>query len=148
MKVGTGQTSHTGCFLCVAAREQAAPAPKGTVVVVVDDLVALIEAGTPGVLVAPRSHVDGMAASPVDAGVVLGALRRAAATVQASYGVSGASIEPTTELSGAAGHVCYRVVPTVGDLPVPAGSEQGIDPQDLAAALHRAVAEHDTPPPG
>ena len=147
MTGGDGEPCGAGCALCRAAREPR-PAPAGTVVLAVDDLVALVDEHVPGVLVAPRAHMEGLTTAPVEAGVVLGALRRVAITVQSSYGASRTSIEPTTELAGAAGHVCYRVVPVAGDAPMPPGSGPGVDPQVLAAALRHAVAEHDAPAPG
>lgn len=146
---GRGGTDgpHRGCRLCGAGGSDGSTGT--TLVAHVDaDFVALVDVTVPGVLLAPRSHVDVLATGPVRSGAILGALRRAAITVQASFGASGTSIEPTTELPGAPGHVCYRVVPVVDGVPLPPGSGPGVDPQDLAAALRNAVAGRDTPAPG
>jgi len=78
-----------------------------------DELVGLVGPETIGALVVPRSHVGGLGDMPGLAGVFLGALRRAVLAVQAVYGTSGAMIEPIGSMAGSAGHVAYRVVPTV-----------------------------------
>lgn len=78
-----------------------------------DELVGLVGPETTGALVVPRSHVGGLGDMPGLAGVFLGALRRAVLAVQAVYGSQGAMIEPIGSMAGAAGHVVYRVVPTV-----------------------------------
>lgn len=78
-----------------------------------EELVGLVGPEASGALVVPRSHVGGLGDMPGLAGVFLGALRRAVLAVQAVYGSSGAMIEPMGSMAGAAGHVAYRVVPTV-----------------------------------
>jgi hypothetical protein len=84
-----------------------------TVVYADDELVGLVGPQVPGALVVPRSHVAGLGDMPGLAGVFLGALRRAVLAVQAVYGTSGAMVEPVASTVDAAGHVAYRVVPTV-----------------------------------
>ena len=110
----SGTDEH--CLLCEVADVSADHAPIGATDLVVayvdDELVALIEADLPGVLLAPRVHVNGLARMAGTAGVFLGALRRAVTVVRSAYGASGAMIEPTTALAGARSHVCYHVVPT------------------------------------
>ncbi|MGH9092989.1 MAG: hypothetical protein ACRDZR_16675 [Acidimicrobiales bacterium] len=113
----SGDGTRAACPLC------ALPVAAGVVVDVAgeamttsyadEELVALVDPGSPGVLLVPRSHVGGLGAMPGLAGVFLGALRRAVTAVQAAYGALGAMIEPSTSLGGACGHVAYRVVPTM-----------------------------------
>ena len=97
-----------------------------------DELIGLLEPGRAGVLLAPRCHVAGLMTAPERAGTVLAALRRAADTVRRTYGTSGAMIEPTTELRGAVGHVCYRVLPTRLETSDP---HVTVTPEALAAAI-------------
>lgn len=113
-----------------------------------DELLAVIERDSPGVLLAPRSHVEALEVVPDRAGAMLAALRRATTTVETAYGVSSASIEPTIELSGASGHICYRVIPTADGHPLPLGAEGAVDPDLLAAALRHAAVERGVLPPG
>ncbi|MGH9083645.1 MAG: hypothetical protein ACRDY3_10975 [Acidimicrobiales bacterium] len=131
------------CAAVVPSGEAEAP-PSGTsrtLIAYADDhLVAVIEHGMPGVLVAPRAHVEGLAMAPGEGGIVLGALRRAASTVRSCFGADGTTIEPTTELPGAPGHVCYRVVCTRGGVPFLPGSYPDVDPDVLALALSRVWA--------
>ena len=143
------------CALCAVAQptmEMLAAEPGSRVVAYLDsELIALLEPGVPGVLLAPRSHVKGLSTSPGLSAVFLAALRRAVTEVQASYGTSGAMIEPTTEVPGAVGHVCYHVVPTLRDELVAVvgarsdgrGPRSGRRPQraavDRAAPCPRAV---------
>lgn len=112
-----------------------------------DDLVALVAPGTPGVLVAPRHHVEGLATTPTAGAVVLGALRRAASTVACSYAADGTVIEATTDLPGAPGHVCYRIVPTRQDQALLPGDHPAVDPDLLALAIRRSPTS-EKPAPG
>jgi len=99
-----------------------------------DDVIALIDQDLPGVLLAPRSHVEALSGLSTATGDFLAALRRTVTEVQAAYGTTGAMIEPTTDLAGAPGHVCYRVVPTLGD--ESAGpADVVVEPRRLALAL-------------
>ena len=140
---------HAGCVLCWAGDGgDHSAAPGGVEVAHADhELIALVDHDAPGVLVAPRSHVDTLPTAPMGAGALLGALRRVAVAVETSYGATGAAIEPTTELPWAAGHVCYRIAPTVDGVPLPPGTGAGIDVRDVVAALSNA-ADNDAPPPG
>jgi hypothetical protein len=132
------------CALCAVAQQGGALARvdvAGMVVAYLDDqVVGLIEPGAPGVLVAPRSHMRELSTMPAHTGAVLAALRRAAQTVMSSYRTSGTMIEPTTKVPGAAGHVCYRVVPSTFDrlLPLPAPDLEA-EAECLAAALGQSV---------
>ncbi len=110
-----------------------------TVVYADDELVGLVGPQVPGALVVPRSHVAGLGDMPGLAGVFLGALRRAVLAVQAVYGTSGAMIEPVASTVDAAGHVAYRVVPTVRS----DGQRSPLAPASTAAprtAVPRTVA--------
>lgn len=99
-----------------------------------DELVALVDPGSPGVVLVPRSHVSGLGEMPGLSGVFLGALRRAVMVVRTAYGTTGAMIEPTTTIPGAGGHVAYRVVPTL-----PPGD---CDPPPAPVVAASAVSEH------
>ena len=138
-----GEVTET-CALCAVAQptmERLAAEPGSRVVAYIDsELIALLEPGVPGVLLAPRSHVKGLSTSPSLSAVFLAALRRAVTEVQASYGTSGAMIEPTTEVPGAAGHVCYHVVPTLRD-----ESSASPEPDLMAEARGLAVALSEQP---
>ncbi len=132
------------CALCAVAQptmEMLAAEPGSRVVAYLDsELIALLEPGVPGVLLAPRSHVKGLSTSPGLSAVFLAALRRAVTEVQASYGTSGAMIEPTTEVPGAVGHVCYHVVPTLRD-----ESSTSSEPDLMTEARGLAVALSEQP---
>jgi hypothetical protein len=132
------------CALCAVAQptmELLAAEPGSRIVAYLDsELIALLEPGVPGVMLAPRSHVKGLSTSPGLSAVFLAALRRAVTEVQSSYGTSGAMIEPSTEVPGAAGHVCYHVVPTLRD-----ESSTPPEPDLLAEARGLAVALSEQP---
>lgn len=98
-----------------------------------DGVVALIEPGRPGIVIVSRSHLN-LSVSPEVAGVVLGALRRAACHVQSTYGTRGSAIE-RLDVPGAPGHGCYRVVPTPTDQP----SDFSPDPPVEARRFGEAV---------
>jgi hypothetical protein len=99
------------------------------------DLVVFVEPTCPGALVAPRSHTGGLAWVPGGAGPVLAALRRVSLVLQESYATSGTMIEAIADFPGAAGHVCYRVVPTAPDESLLAGVDPRVRADALAAAL-------------
>ncbi len=108
-----------------------------------DELVAFVAADLPGVLVAPRAHVEGLGRMPGFAGAFLGALRRAVTVVQSAYGAEGAMVEPTIAVPGAAGHVCYRVVASL-----PGGGAPSVpapDPATVAAHLAEALEDRFVP---
>lgn len=124
---GEGQGQR--CVLCDVAEASLDHWGQRTtelVVAYVDgDLIALIEPDSPGVLLAPRSHVTGLSRMASMSGVLLAALRNAMTVVQSAYGAPRALVEPTTELLGAGSHVCFRVVPT--------GSIAGDEPRLLSS---------------
>lgn len=132
-----GAPRRSGCWICELAAQPAvthAGASRsakgvGTVAYLDDRVIALLE--DKRVLVAPCEHRDRLPSTPAAASVVLAVLRRAVSTIQASCGTSGATIELVTELSGAAGHVCYRIVPTAA----PPREPGTIDRRELVAAL-------------
>lgn len=126
-----------GCRLCAAG------GPSGEAVYRDPVVVALVDRWIPGVLLAPRSHLDVLDQRPDRAGPLLAAIRRAAQTVEEAFDASGARIEPTTELPGASGHVCYRVVPTVDDAPIDPSAAVA-EPDVLAAMLRDALAGRST----
>lgn len=131
-----------GCRLCEAG------GPAGEAVYRDRLVVALVDHQLPGVLLAPRSHLDVLEQVPDRAGPLLAAIRRAARTVEEVFDASGARIEPTTDLPGAGGHVCYRVIPTVDDAPIDP-SVAAAEPDALAAMLREALAGRSTTlPPG
>jgi hypothetical protein len=132
------------CILCEAGlgcSDRPAPRPAvGTDLVLAycdDDVVVFVEPTCAGALVAPRSHAGGLAWVPGGAGPVLAALRRVSLVLQESYATSGTMIEAVADFPGAAGHVCYRVVPTAPDEPLPAGVDPRARADALAAALGR-----------
>jgi hypothetical protein len=130
------------------------------VVVYLDEqVVGLIEPGVPGAIVAPRPHMRELSNMPEQAGAVLAAVRRAATSVRSTYRTSGAMIEPATDVPAAAGHVCYRVVPTTIDRALPTALDPVTEAECLAAALGQSVGpapnaqriwgrESSSPPPG
>ena len=101
------------------------------------DVVVFVEPACPGALVAPRSHAGGLAWVPGGAGPVLAALRRVSLVLRESYATSGTMIEAIADFPGAAGHVCYRVVPTAPDESLLAGVDPRVRADALAAALER-----------
>jgi hypothetical protein len=102
-----------------------------------EELVGLVGPEAAGALVVPRSHVSGLSDMPGLTGVFLGALRRAVLAVQAVYGTSGAMIEPIGSMAGSAGHVAYRVVPTV-----PADGERSpLPPLSAKSTVSEYLAE-------
>jgi hypothetical protein len=125
------------CWICELAARRAATAAGASrssaasraVAYLDDKVIALLEDRQ--VLVAPCEHLDRLPSTPAAAGVVLAVLRRAVSTIQSSCGTSGATIELVTEVDGAAGHVCYRIVPTAA----PPREPGAIDGRELAAAL-------------
>lgn len=138
------------CRLCGSwsAEHDGPPQRERPAVTIVDDeVVAVIDPELPGVLLAPRSHVEVLTAAPTRAGAVLGALRRAAEVVQASFGATGVTIDPTTELPDAGGHVCYRIVPTLAGMPLPSETGPGVEASSLLAAIRQGAAG-DLLPPG
>lgn len=130
-----------GCALCSAAR-RGATTPLSTtslVVAYVDDtILALVEPGSPDVLLAPRAHADGLTTEPRDAGLLLAALRRAADVVASTMEAPGSTLEPVNELTGALGHACYRVRPAASGAPPSAPPPRSVDVERLAAALGRS----------
>jgi hypothetical protein len=157
--VGVGPTSDVDvttvtmtdaeCALCAVGETSAGhpePEAPSTVVAYLDDeLIALLEPGLLGVLLAPRSHVQGLATQPGLSAVFLAALRRAVTEVQSSYGTSGAMVKPTTDVPGASGHVCYHVVPTMRDEMRPPPS---LDLQEEARYLANALGDRAVPRQG
>lgn len=101
------------------------------------DVAVFVEPACPGALVAPRSHAGGLAWVPGGAGPVLAALRRVSLELRQSYATSGTMIEAIGDFPGAAGHVCYRVVPTAPDESLLAGVDPRARADALAAALER-----------
>jgi hypothetical protein len=96
------------CQLCMLQ-----PAADVSIEYVSDVAIAFVEPERCGASLAPRAHVGSLSDLGADAGAFLAALRRAANEIQAVYGTTGTMIEPTTALPGAAGHVTYRIVPTL-----------------------------------
>lgn len=80
-----------------------------------DDVIGIVPADRPGVLVAPRRHTPDLFAEPERSAPVLAALRRMVEEVKISYGVAEATVEPITDLPAASGHVCYHVAPVAAD---------------------------------
>lgn len=98
-----------------------------------EEVLILVDPAREGALFAPRVHVGSLSELGDQAGRLLAALRRVAIEVQAIYGTTGTMIEPTTDLPGAAGHVCYHVIPTLRlNGPSP--------PRHLAAEARRLAA--------
>lgn len=142
MMVGLGE--REGCVLCSVALERSRrpqAARELEIVYVDDELIALLRPGLPGVLLAPRPHLEALTTLPGRGADFLAALRRIVAVVQSSYGASGAMIEPTTDVPGASGHICYQVVPSSGT-----GRRQGApDPAIQATRIADALRGHGRP---
>ena len=83
------------CALCTISLRSAEVGPF-RVAYVDDDVIALIDQDLPGVLLAPRSHVEALSGLSTATGDFLAALRRTVTEVQAAYGTTGAMIEPAT----------------------------------------------------
>jgi hypothetical protein len=116
----------TVCAICAAAGAPAqarAETWRDRVAYLDDVLVAFVDSDSASVIVAPRRHIGGLSLEPEFAGDLLGGLRNAALAVQLFYGASGATVEPTTTLPGAAGHVCYWVQPTLHSTVRPLGGQ-------------------------
>lgn len=111
------ETISGACAICAAARATAGeprPGPGSRLVVHADDvLIAFVQPDVVGVLIAPRQHTDRLSTTPELAGILLAGIRRAAVGVQAFYGASGVSVQPTTHFPGAPGHVCFGILPTL-----------------------------------
>lgn len=126
------------CALCALVQAQGGHLPSGSGIVVVyvdDDLIALLQDDLPGVLLAPREHIGALSTFPERSARFLAALRRAVTEVRNSYGTSGAMIEPTTDVPGAAGHICYHVVPTMRDGDTPPYLDEVLRAQSVVEAL-------------
>jgi len=132
------KSSERSSELCALCALGAGPDDdeEASVVYLDGEVMALIASGTPGVTLAPRFHVGALSQKPAAAGRFLAALRRTVNEVQNAYGTSGATIEPTTDLVGSQGHVCYRVFPTFGVDPADAGLP-AVGAENLALALSR-----------
>lgn len=138
------------CALCALVQAPDTGPMPGTELVaayVDEDLVALLGPELSGVLLAPRQHIGTLSTAPERAAVFLAALRRAVNEVQASYGASGAMIEPTTDLAGAVGHLCYHVVPTLPDDAPPPSLDMVTRTRRLADALRQHAVPHRLHPP-
>ncbi len=104
------------CRLCALGNSGAdrLPADKAIAIVSRDqDVVTLVQFGVPGVFLAPRRHIATLSVLPDQSAAMLAALQRTVAEVRSSSAASGAMIEPSTDVPGAPGHVCYHVVPTL-----------------------------------
>lgn len=139
MRSSPGPGRAIGCVLCeLAAQPGAAVAAGALVVSYVDDaVVALIEPGRPGVVVAPHSHGTAMTAMPAS---VLAALREAVLHVEQTYGASNARVERTVDVPGAPGHMCYRVVPYGDEPSIPPAGEDATSSARRLAQMMRGSA--------
>jgi len=104
-----------------------------------DEFSGLIPLERQGVMLAPRRHTGMTSESPERAAAILATLRLLVEAVKSSYHVEAATIEPTTDLPAAPGHVCYQVTPVFprgeGEVRVDAEARA----RDLASLLsHRA----------
>lgn len=112
-----------------------------TVAYVDDDLVALVDVRSSGVIVAPRSHAPATAAgSPI----LLAALRRAALHVERFYGATAVTIEPGNDCCATGVHGWYRVAP--GNQLALVGRREH-DTADQARRLREALRAPDLPTP-
>jgi len=104
-------------FCALAGARLARPTPAGNDAVAAyadDKIVVLLQGDSPGVLVAPATHVD-VLAELTDRPLAgfLAALRRVAVDVQAIFGCSGTTIAPRKDaLPSAHGHISFEVIPT------------------------------------
>lgn len=131
------------CALCqLGASVEGDRLPRADVVVayVDDELIGLIPSDRPGMSLAPREHTGGLGDTVQASATILAPLRRLVEEVKSSYGVAEATIEPTTELPGAAGHVYYQVVPVLaGEVDVPSDTSTRV--AALADTLRHAAAD-------
>jgi len=145
MVVAPVMETGTACAICASA---GAPAQalvetwRDRVAYLDDVLVAFVDAERASVVVAPRRHIAGLSMDLEYAGELLGGLRNAALAVQLFYGASGATVEPTTTLPDAWGHVCYWIQPT---LRVPARPLGGHGDR-LVSILRSRLAEEGSAP--
>lgn len=112
----------------------------GVVIAYVDnELIGLVTPERPGLSLAPREHVARLFDVPGRSAALLASLRLLVGEVKSTYGVDEARIEPTTDLPGAAGHVCFNVVPVLaGEVEVPSDVPTRV--AALAEALRRPAA--------
>lgn len=123
----THKAHKVHCAICAAASGasgSSAHANALSTAYVDEDFIVFIEPDRAGALVAPRQHIGALSVDPNVAGHVLGGLRQAALAVRGFYGVTGATVEPSTEAPGSPDHVCYRVSPTL-PAGVPSSGVQG-----------------------
>lgn len=134
----TGNRKCDECALCDAGQlSESSCVLSGTTALVAyhdDELIALLQPGVPGMLLAPRAHIASLSTLPQFSAVFLAALRCAVSQVQTTYGTSHTLIEPKNSIPGAVGHICYHVVPT------PSRESSQAEPLDLVAEARR-VAE-------
>ena len=102
-----------------------------------DEVIGLIPAGRPGLVLAPREHTETLPEVPERSAAILAPLRLLVEEVRSYYGVEEARIEPTSDTPAARGHVCYQVVP------VPSGGgEEQADPAARSALLAATLRRH------
>lgn len=135
MRASSDRDSALGCVLCELSGPPEDARVAGDLVVAhaTDAVVALIEPGRSGVVIAPRKHVTTMTAASAP---VLAALRQAILHVEEAYGAPSARIERTADVPGATGHMCYRIVPYLDERSLPAARE---DARSSARRLARTM---------
>ena len=117
-----------------------------------DELIGLIPTERPGVLLAPREHIQTLSATPERSAAILAPLRQLVEQVQSFYGVTEATIEHTTDLPKAPGHVVYHVTPDGQGGGSPPSSDAQVRLVALAERLRRNAAarpkerSHQPPP--
>jgi diadenosine tetraphosphate (Ap4A) HIT family hydrolase len=124
-----------GCPLCeLASTEIAHPRATGDVIAVFgdEDMIVFLQPPLQVVAVAPTSHVSDLSHFDASAlGGFLAALRRTAVRVRSVFACSGTTITPVSEvLPKAEGHVCFHVIPTIGDT-------AGLEPLDPMAEAEK-----------
>jgi len=141
-------TSHEDCALCQLTGGSVGsqlPSAEAVIAYIDAELIGLIPEGGPGVLLALREHTGTLSDTPERSAAILAPLRRIVERVKSSYGVDEATILPTTDLAGAAGHVCYRVVPVLAGRS-DVQSDTATRAAELAETLRRAAADRRQPP--
>lgn len=135
----------SSCAICTAASTAVVGTCTGSGPLAVhadEAVVAFVQRDALGALIAPRRHVPNLSLKPGTTGQVLARIRRSAVGVQDFYRSSGVSVEPVADFPGAAGHACFRILPTF-----PAGrSAEDARLEALVPALQRALGSQPVGP--
>jgi hypothetical protein len=141
----TRREERSDCVLCQLGGVAEGGQLPGTDLVVAyvdDELIGLVPTERPGVLLAPREHIQVLPRTPEASAAILAPLRQLVEQVRSFYGVTEAKIEPTTDLPKAPGHVCFHVTPDGNGGGSPRSYDIEVRVNALAEGLRRNAAAH------